>query len=274
MKHSLLFLIMSLSCVMTVSAGESENVSVQPSQQQVVSMGSIKEKGVEPDSVRRLNAIWGRNTFFNISYNSTEFSSNEFPSGTGAFSNKFNKDFGLGIQMGQTFNFHKQPLGSVLFIGLDYTWIDLNFNNYKDAPVPEEYSMTEKNPYPLPWHQSKMQFDYGMSLGPALTLYPLTSLHKEAAEKLRLHLFFHVGYCVSGALIDMGEYKKDTTKEFVFGHGLFTSFGASLTWDFVGIGFDIRNDGSVKYMPTHKTYDTGKMKAKQKSPRIYLQFRF
>ena len=278
MKH-LLFFILSLSCAMTVGAVDSEGVSTQQSQQQV-SLGAIKvEKGVEADSIRRLKEIWGKRTFFNISYNSTEMSSMEFPSGAEPFYGKYKKDFGVGIQMGQTFNFHKNPLGSVLFIGLDYTWIDLNFNSYKDSPRPDEFPTVEehmamKNPLPLPWHQSKMQFDYGMSLGPALTFYPLISLHKEAAQKLRLHLYFHVGYCVAGTLIDMKDYKKDTTKDFVFGHGLFTSFGASLTWNFVGIGFDVRNDGSVNYKPTHKVYDTGKMKVKQKSPRVYLQFRF
>ena len=76
----------------------------------------------------------------------------------------------------------------------------------------------------------------------------------------------------------MGEYKGiekiKSSKEFELGHGLFTSFGGSLTWNFVGIGFDVRNDGSLKYMATNKTFDTGKMKAKQKTTRFFIQFRF
>ena len=220
-----------------------------------------------------------KNTFFNISLNNTEFSSKEFPSsGDIQFEGLYKREIGVGIQMGQTFNFHKKPLGSIVFIGLDYTWIDLNFNSYKAIDEPVEFSMPDKDPYPMPWHNEKMMFDYGMSLGPALTFYPLAPVHKDGADKLRLHFFFHVGYCVSGSLIDMGEYKGiekiKSSKEFELGHGLFTSFGGSLTWNFVGIGFDVRNDGSLKYMATNKTFDTGKMKAKQKTTRFFIQFRF
>ena len=269
-------LVLALSCLMAANAVESEVPVDQASPQ--ISMRSVTPKqdlsSDEDDDTYRMEKIWGKNTYLNISYNNTELSSKEFPSATGPFPNKFKKDIGVGLQMGQTFNFHKKPLGQVLYIGLDYTWIDFNFNKYKSTAEPSDFADADKKPFPLPWHNSKMTFDYGMSLGPALTLYPLSSLHHDGTDKIRFHLYFHVGYSVAGALIDMDDYKQKATKEFAFGHGLFTSFGATFTWNFVGFGFDVRNDGNIKYKATNSLHDTGKMKAKQKTTRFYIQFRF
>ena len=212
--------------------------------------------------------VWGRTTFFNISYNNTTFESKEFPTavanvdGSGKYSlgtplwGKFKNQFGFGLQWGHTYNFHKKPIGDVLFIGLDYSWLDFNLNKYRaDSLANYQFAMVtvdKKDRYPLPWHNEMMTFDYGMSLGPSLTLYPFTAIGKKGTDDIRLQLYFHVGYAISMAFIkdvqdvdDSSSYYStssttDKTTEMALGHGLFTSFGVNLTWKFIGLGYEAR----------------------------------
>ena len=84
-----------------------------------------------------------------------------------------------------------------------------------------------------------------------------------------------MGYGVECALIkDAIVDGADTKNGTGIGHGLYTSFGGNLSWKFIGIGYEFRNDGKLKYKVTDKDYDTGKLSIKEKTGRLYLQFRF
>ena len=204
----------------------------------------------------------------------TKLSSKEFPSTSGGFENEFDNKLGVGLQWGRTFNFHKRPLGNVLFIGLDYTWMDLNYNSYDESTAPAQYTRGEQV-LNMPWHNKKTSFDYGMSLGPSLTLYPFTSVNSSGAQKIRLQLYFHVGYEIGGTIInDVVNKSGDKKSQTTWGHGLFTSFGANLSWSFIGVGYEMRNAGSLNYNYVDDEFDTGKLKLKQQINRLYLQFRF
>ena len=218
---------------------------------------------------------WGKNTYLNLIYNTShKMSSKEFPSTTGAFFKEYEPKFGLGLQWGHTFKFLRMPVGSVVFFGLNFTWMDLNFNKFDKEDAPAEYVLGEQVRN-MPWHYEKMTIGYGMSAGPAVTFYPFTQLRNSGANKLRLQLYFHVGYGVQGAIIKDGISKDGDVKNgFGIGHGLFTSFGANLSWDFIGVGYEMRKDSKLKYKVTDSTYDTGSMDMKEKTGRLYLQFWF
>lgn len=268
MKKFLLSLF-SIMCVMNAHASNRADTA-QTTLTQIIAVET--EDQAKKKVNENLNATWGKNTFLNISYNKTKFSSDEFPSTAGRFPNEFKNELGAGLQWGHTFNFHRNPIGSVLFIGLDYTWMDVNFNKYKASAEPELYTPGEQVRN-LPWHHEKMTLGYGMSLGPSLTLYPFTSA-TNGSEKIRLQLYYHVGYGVEGTMIKGVATKDGIEKKYAFGHGLFMSYGANLTWNFVGVGFEFRNDGNLKYKAVDDEFNTGKMKAKEKTSRLYLQFRF
>lgn len=218
--------------------------------------------------------IWNHTTFLNISYNKTKFSSEEFPSTTGVFPNEFKNDVGFGLQWGHTYNLHKNPIGQVLFIGIDFTWMDLNFNKYKKQDtIPIRYN-NEGTIKSLPWHNEKMTLGYGMSVGPSFTFYPFSSTHSSIGDKIRLHLYFHVGYGVEAAIIKKVNEGTEIKDQWAWGHGLNTAFGADISIDHIGLGYEFRNDGNLKFKPVDRVFDTGKMKAKETISRLFLQFRF
>ncbi len=258
--------------VLSATATEANDTTAMTTLSDIIAMESQSQ--INNDNSSRLRSLWGKNTYLNISYNTTKLSSKEFPSQKGKFENEFKNKFGVGLQWGQTYNFHKKPLGKVLFLGLDYTWMDLNFNQYDADSVPKQYEMGDGQ-LSMPWHQKKITLNYGMSVGPSLTLYPFIPTQNARAEKVRLQFYFHVGYSVGGAFIkDVMDKSGDKKNRIAWGHGLYTSYGANLTWNFIGLGYEWRNDNSINYKCVNKEFGTGKMKAKEKTSRVYLQFRF
>ena len=261
-----LFSLFTFACVLTGNAMESGDTTRVTTLNDIIAQESKSKTDVKYD--QHLRKVWGKNTFFNISYNKTELSSDEFPTADNAngFHNEFKCDLGVGIQWGQTFNFHKKALGNVVFIGLDYIWMDLNFNQYKEDSVPMAFK--DSNYGLMPWHKKKMSIDYGMSIGPSLTFYPFTPLHKNASDNIRLQGYFHVGYKATGFMI------KDDENQFAWGHGLYTTYGANLTFNAIGFGIDIRNDDNINVKHVKKEFGDKKMKFKEKTTRFYIQFRF
>ena len=57
------------------------------------------------------------------------------------------------------------------------------------------------------------------------------------------------------------------------GHGLTNTFGLSLTWKFIGIGYEHRS-AALKYQSLDKdTYGDDKYKFNSSTNRVFLQFR-
>lgn len=274
-----LFSFFAIACAITGFASELGDTVNMVSLDDII-RAETRSK-VDNENMAHLRNVWSHNTFLNISYNKTKFSSDEFPvptdgGGLATRPGKFDNKIGAGLQWGHTYNFHKKPIGTVLFIGLDYTWMDLNFNKYEASDSLKNYNIdinSDQVDY-LPWHNEKMTLSYGMSLGPVLTFYPFTATRSKGAQKLRLQCYFHVGYCIEGALIKDAGWSNEVSDQWAYGHGLYTSFGANLSWSFIGIGYEVRNDNNLKYKAIDKDYDTGKLKVKEETSRLYLQFRF
>lgn len=242
------------------------------------------ETDVQEKKKKALNSqkTWNKNTFFNISKNIERLSSDDFPTAkesvtSGKYSAHFKNKFGLGLQWGRSFNFHKRPIGDVAFIGIDYTWLDLNYSQYKaEKLAPAQYDRGSNEPYSQPWHNDKDVVNYGMSLGPSLTLYPLAPLGISATNKLRIQVYGHIG--ASGQLAILKKFKKtDTAKEenaYIAGYDVFTGIGANLTWNFIGIGYELRRTYTSNHYPQGKDFNNSTLELYQQFNRLYLQFRF
>ena len=128
----LLFSLFTLACVLTGNAMESGDTVRVTTLNDIIAQESKNSTDVAYD--QHLRKIWGKTNYFNISYDKTTLSSDELPLGGATLgSNEFKNKFGMGIQWGKTFKLHKKPLGNLLFFGIDFTWMDVNFNQYDKA---------------------------------------------------------------------------------------------------------------------------------------------
>lgn len=268
----LLFSLFTLACVLTGNAMESGDTVRVTTLNDIIAQESKNSTDVAYD--QHLRKIWGKTNYFNISYDKTTLSSDELPLGGATLgSNEFKNKFGMGIQWGKTFKLHKKPLGNLLFFGIDFTWMDVNFNQYDKADkiTPGYSDDTSFAIKTMPWHNKKTTLDYGISVGPSFTLYPFTPLHSNATDNIRFHGYFHLGY--KGEAFFIKEVGDGT--QHAWGHGLFTAFGASLTFNAIGLGVEMRNDNNINVKHVDKKeFGDQKMKFKEKITRIYLQFRF
>lgn len=250
-------------------------------------------------------ASWKRKSFFRISYTKStmEPSSGVGPDfvaddgqlmldGTNKGNDlyKFKNEYGVSIMNGKNISLHKKPIVNMVQIALDYTWIDLNYNNYKGFyekngkmynssqyfVSTDEDGRNKKLKY-TPWGLDKHEINYGMSLGPSITVAPFGLLDTNA-RNLHIQGYFHVGYSFSLNMFKTDD-KLDTAGDIdgflgMWGHGLNTSWGMNISWKVIGIGFEKRS-GTFSY----KSLDTGnygnqKNKFDYKNTRFYLTLNF
>jgi hypothetical protein len=244
--------------------------------------------------------VWSRKGYFNISYNSTTLTPDQsIPTGVGSsVVPEFKSDWGVSLQLGRSYALHKTPIANMLQFNIDFSYIDFNVNHFKhEGDGKNLYDSREVLPgttdkFFTPWNLEKYDFNYGMSVGPSISIAPFTSTSVSGLHHVKLNAFFHIGYHVSLLYIqndeeaDMNqgddptdpiaveryEKMKDNLK-LDLGHGLITSFGFSVTWKFIGLGYE-RRSGSLEYKSL-STNDFGSEKYKFKSStnRIFIQFR-
>ena len=131
-------------------------------------------------------------------------------------------DFGAMINRGRTFYLHKKPIANFLNIGIDATWIDVNYAMYKK-------SLTD-----MTLHQAEL----AMQVGPSLTFTPV--------KRLQVHLYGR--YAPTFAMRFDGEQ---------FGGNYATMFvaGGNLSFGFFGVGAEYRMGNNMKY----KAFDFSKV---------------
>lgn len=241
---------------------------------------------------KHLQDVWKRRAFFNISWNKqTLKSKNEIPTEYGAQDYKFKNDWGIGLQAGVNYRLHKKPIGNMLNFALDYSWLDLNVHHYKaekDYFYNSEIKRIEETGeyFYMPWGLEKYEFNYGMSLGPSITVAPFVPLGIKGLDYLRLQFYYHLGYNVSMLYsvsdndCDINPNRKSEPYETMknnlklnWGHGLYNTFGFNVTWKRIGIGYEVRK-GSYKYKAINTDdFGSGKNKFSATNKRFYIQIR-
>ena len=124
-------------------------------------------------------------------------------------------DFGAMLNRGRTFYLHKKPIANFLNIGIDATWIDLNYAMYKPTALTD-----------ATLHQAEL----AMQVGPSLTFTPV--------KRLQVHLYGR--YAPTFAM----RYDSE-----VFGGNYATMFvaGGNLSFGFFGIGAEYRMGKNMNY---------------------------
>lgn len=132
-------------------------------------------------------------------------------------------EFGAMLNRGRTFYLHKKPIAKFLNIGIDATWIDLNYAMYKPTALTD-----------ATLHQAEL----AMQVGPSLTFTPV--------KRLQVHLYGR--YAPTFAM----RYDSE-----VFGGNYATMFvaGGNLSFGFFGVGAEYRMGKNMNY----KAFDFSKV---------------
>jgi len=241
--------------------------------------------------------VWGRRGYFNFSYNTTKLSpKGNYPNGLdNGFVGELKSNWGASIQYGRSYRLHKKPIGNVALFNIDYTGIDLNVNHFEAiGNGTYKYNSSIKHTetedgkaseyYNLPWNMEKYEVNYGMTLGPSLTLAPFNLLSGNGLHYIKFNVFYHIGYNISmiyspnDKKLDENQSGEDfqameSNLKMAWGHGMMQSFGFNISWKAIGIGFEHRSS-TIKYKAVN-TKDFGKNEYEFSSAtnRISLQIR-
>lgn len=254
--------------------------------------------------------VWGRRKYFNISYdigtnNLKPEGSPAYQTGYDGFNNgivpTFDAEWGAALTLGCSYGLHKKPIANTVKFNLDYTYIDLNVTHFKacgdkDAKLYDSSARNKvtddkgstKEYFYIPWGLEKWKGDYGMSLGPSITIAPFNYVKGvPGLHFVKLNAYYHIGYHVSilGLINDddrdanpdpdnYNDSQMNDNLKLNFGHGLTQAFGFSISWKAIGIGYEIRNT-NLKYQSlTPGIFGHEKYKFKTDSSRIYLSIRY
>lgn len=239
--------------------------------------------------------VWGRRGYFNFSYNTTKLSpKGNYPNGLdNGPVGELKSNWGASIQYGRSYRLHKKPISNVALFNIDYTGIDLNVNHFEAiGNGTYKYNSSIKQPknadgieyYNLPWNMEKYEVNYGMTLGPSLTLAPFNLLSGNGLHYIKFNVFYHIGYNISmiyspnDKKLDENQSGEDfqameSNLKMAWGHGMMQSFGFNISWKAIGIGFEHRSS-TIKYKAMN-TKDFGKNEYEFSSAtnRISLQIR-
>ena len=178
-----------------------------------------------------------RKKYRNLSFVKQEFE----PASYFGMDQTLKSNFGAAFTVGRTFYLHKKPIAGLIRFGLDATWFDLNYTNYKLEYRWEDNYDEEEEPETSNFHQAEI----GMQVGPSVTVNPVGKLTMSIDD-------FIISYFVTGGGISYG----------VIGLGVESRWGSCKFKSFGG--GDSEED--------EQEPEPGK--SKFNGMRVYLSFRF
>lgn len=250
--------------------------------------------------------VWGRNSFFNLGYlaSSSMKPNQKQPIFTGLNQeetiSQFDSDWGAFLTLGHNYKLHKNAIANVVRINLDWNYLNLTCKHFAAAKGDAIYNYNEKFYikdedgdfsafHYVPWNYEKYNVDYTMSIGPSLTLAPFTYIHVPGLHFLKFNIYYHVGYGVDLMLINTNKkfdlaYKNrpnDYSYQYIdgikvlWGHGINTTFGVSMSWKGIGVGWETKNE-KIAYKSLGDEYLFGNLtyKFKASNSRLYIQIRY
>lgn len=195
--------------------------------------------------------------YLNIGYVSQHLKAVDDPDGEAKIKSKF----GTSLSSGRTFFLNQEPIAKVLYFGIDWTYLDLNYAQFKQS---ETYSFDNGNGETITETDNYITHkgEVGMQVGP--------SVHVGLTDGFSLS--GHVRYAPSYSLLYADE-------EFSGGFGNFFTSGLTANYGAFGLGFETRWGSSkhsfnVDIEELEEQEVTVKEKIKLSGSRVFLAFRF
>lgn len=314
MKFKAFIIAASMTCACTAQAQDINsipNLDLEEDSTGVASVSDIVKMQQEvlsnKQAGKHFQNVWKRRSFFNMSWTESKMKCEDKTIG------EFKSDWGVTLQSGTNYRLHKKPIAKMINIALDYSWLNLNVNHIKagEPAVTEDgkkylYDSTDRNVVPggesgktdeyyvYPWKLEKYEANYGMTLGPSITIAPFVPLGVKQLDYLKIQAYYHIGYAASFLYtLNKEEFDKnqptnqtadnrqaaedyktmENNLKLQWGHGMTSTFGFNIFWKRVGIGYE-HTTGTFKYK-NFNTKDFGRDKTKftNEYSRIYLTIR-
>lgn len=202
--------------------------------------------------------VWSRKSYWNLSYyrGATTLTQDLVkPTGIGDIKSMW----GISIQKGRSYALHKMPIANMVQFYLDWTYADLNFNYFKEK---EEYNIYDYPP--------EFEASLGMALGPSVSIAPFTTTNLRGLHYMKLNVYYHIGYHLS--LLGIREGEGVDSDIWGLGHGFTHSFGGSLMWKGIGLGYEYRSAAVEHQVPFFSNLDNHD-KFKLGTKRLFIQVR-
>lgn len=271
MKKYILFFALSLPAI-AAWAQTPDETNIDWNEDEVVSindiMGDKRVANNATTSTSHFKKVWRRKTYVDLGMNNSTLT----PITAGSpVADAYKSSWGATFQNGRSFNLHRHAIGQVLRFSLDWSWFDLMFNHY-DATTSIGTPVSE-------WDYEKYEFHAGMNIGPSITIAPFTHIkNAKGLHHLKFNAYYHVGYTAAGVFLnEKKDEKKDNklfdTEMLLFGHGMTTSFGASMNWKALGVGFEIRNAKGLNFKLIEGEKDYLEREFDASTNRLFIQFR-
>lgn len=176
--------------------------------------------------------------FINLSFADTKISQKNIQD--------LKSNYGVAFTVGKTYFLHK-PIGNMLRFGIDATWFDINYSNYKIEHITY-------------WESDKYQYHQGeisIHLGPSITFKP--------TKKIAAHIYFQ--YAPTFAILYTGD-----SETFYGNYASLWMAGGHVSYGFIGLGLESRF-GNANYKP-FGTSDNVDINSSLSGFRTYLTFKF
>lgn len=319
--YILLCALMASTAAMSQSAPEYiENLDVLEDTVQVTTIADIielQEMVTNSNSTAAHNSkVWGYNKYFMFSYGGMSLNPKKtislgYDGFNGGNAPDFKSNWSLALTLGRNYGLHKKPIANMVKFNIDFTYFDLGIAHYsaegdKNTPLydssasweekNEDTDKVSKMSY-IPWCLGKYKADFGMAVGPSITLAPFTSIKSNrGVHFLKLNMYYHIGYHVSllwmkdddkhDANPDKASSSSSSSSNYYstsknssdlkmnFGHGLTNTFGIMLSWKSIGLGWEIKSTNVSYQSLSQSIYGHEHYKFETKSNRIYLVIRY
>ncbi|MDR0510181.1 MAG: hypothetical protein LBH06_03710 [Rikenellaceae bacterium] len=164
-------------------------------------------------------------------------------------------DWGAGLEFGKTFFAHKEPIAQMLWLGIDWSYVDLQY-------------ATKKEDTSIVTHVAQA----GMQVGPSLTVTLFDALY------LKANVRYAPTYSAYACRYGTGA---DQMWDVYSGYTGYITAGFSASFKLITAGFEYRANTNVpEFSPNAKKGLMGsllgdkKVKFEMPSARVYLGFRF
>lgn len=204
---------------------------------QILGISAQRTKNFSRISYSQNEREW-RKKFINISFTNATMSQDDMID--------LKSNYGVAFTAGRTYYLH-EPIGDVLRLGVDATWLDLNYTNYDI----EHITYWETNKYQI--HQC----EFSMHIGLSITFEPI--------KKFAVQAYFR--YAPTFAVLYTGN-----TETFYGNYSSFRIAGGNVSYGAVGLGVEKRF-GSVNYKPLGSSGNDN-IDSKLSGFRAYLTFKF